>query len=70
LPEFLTLGLEEHFMTDYGDESTYTLPWDLFDEDAASAALNSARLCRSAALKVVDQVIQWRSKEDEKASQE
>jgi len=29
LPEFLTLGLEEHFMTDYGDESTYTLPWDL-----------------------------------------
>lgn len=53
-----------------GDESTYTLPWDIFNEEAASNALNSARLCRSAALKVVDQVIQWRSKEDEKASQE
>ena len=24
LPDFLVLGLEEHFMTDYGDESSYT----------------------------------------------
>lgn len=27
IPDFLTLGMEEHFMTDYGDESSYTLPW-------------------------------------------
>lgn len=30
-PEFLTLGVEEHFMTDYGDESSYALPWEIFD---------------------------------------
>ena len=29
LPEFLTLGVEEHFMTDYGDESSYALPWEI-----------------------------------------
>lgn len=69
LPEFLALGLEQHFMTDYGDESTYTLPWDLFNEEAASSALNSARLCYSASLRVIDQVIQWRSKELEKDSE-
>lgn len=63
LPDFLTLGLEEHFMTDYGDESTYTLPWELFDEESASRALTSARLCYSAAAKTVDQVFQWRSLE-------
>jgi len=27
------LGEEEHFMTDYGDESSYRLPWDIFKED-------------------------------------
>lgn len=65
LPQFLTLGLEEHFMTDYGDESSYTLPWDLFDENAASEALNSAQLCRSASLRIVDQVNQWRLSNNE-----
>lgn len=70
LPDFLTLGLEEHFMTDYGDESSYTLPWDLFDEEAGLSALNSARRCGSASLKVVDQIIQGRSKELEKNSED
>ena len=68
LPDFLTLGLEEHFMTDYGDESTYTLPWELFDEETAIMALNSARSCHSASLKIVDQVTQWRSDENEKSA--
>jgi len=38
LPDLLTLGLEEHFMTDYGDESSYVLPWDLYDEASATRA--------------------------------
>ncbi len=34
LPELLALGSAEHFLTDYGDEVSYKLPWDLFDKDA------------------------------------
>ncbi|NIW80294.1 MAG: HEPN domain-containing protein [Calditrichae bacterium] len=65
LPEFLTLGLEEHFMTDYGDESTYTLPWELFTAETADSAFYSARQCYSASAEIVNAVIQWRSKENE-----
>lgn len=28
-------GIEEHFLTDYGDEATRTDPWSLFGEDDA-----------------------------------
>ncbi len=64
LPDFLTLGLEEHFMTDYGDEATYTSPWELFDKDSANHSLISARLCHSAAVKIIDMVNQWRTKDN------
>lgn len=43
LPDLMALGAAEHFLTDYGDESTYTLPWELFTRDSASEALASAR---------------------------
>jgi HEPN domain-containing protein len=43
LPELLALGSAEHFLTDYGDEVSYKLPWDLFDKDAAADALQAAR---------------------------
>ncbi len=43
LPDLLALGLPEHFLTDYGDEETYTLPWDLFDEASALEAAEAAR---------------------------
>jgi len=43
LPEFLTLGAEEHFMTDYGDDTSYKLPWDIFTEVSADRALKAAR---------------------------
>jgi len=62
LPDFLTLGLEEHFMTDYGDEATYTLPWDLFDEKTAASALDSARSCYRNAEKIVEDIKKWRSR--------
>jgi len=38
-------GTEEHFMTDYGDETTRTDPWSLFDEEDAREALSSAERC-------------------------
>ena len=38
-------GIEEHFMTDYGDEATRTDPWSLFDEDDAREAFGMAERC-------------------------
>jgi len=44
-------GIEEHFMTDYGDESTRTDPWSLFDEEDAKEALNLAERCFDLSIK-------------------
>ena len=43
LPDLLALGSAEHFLTDYGDEVSYKLPWELFDKAAARDALQAAR---------------------------
>ena len=43
LPDLLTLGSETHFLTDYGDEANYRLPWELFTRETAEDALQSAR---------------------------
>ncbi len=43
LPDLLALGSAEHFLTDYGDEVKYKLPWELFDGEAAAEALTAAR---------------------------
>lgn len=61
LPDFITLGVEDHFMTDYGDEATYTLPWDIFTQDSAQAALSSARLCTSKSKEIIEDIEQSRS---------
>ncbi|GAB6064524.1 HEPN domain-containing protein [Deferrisoma palaeochoriense] len=53
LPDFLSLGSAEHFLTDYGDESTYTLPWELFTAESASGALEAARRCVKSARRVL-----------------
>ena len=45
-------GIEEHFMTDYGDETTLTDPWSLFDEEDAKEALSLGERCFSLAEKV------------------
>jgi len=58
LPDFRLLGAKQHFLTDYGDEETYTLPWDLFSEDSAIEAISTARKCLAAAERVVSSVIQ------------
>ncbi len=60
LPEFLTIGVEEHFMTDYGDESSYKLPWDIFDKKSAKLALNAAEACHSASEDIINRVFDLR----------
>jgi len=61
LPDLLAFGKREHFLTDYGDETTYTLPWDLFDEESAEKALATARNTFEGAKKVQTLVLHWRS---------
>jgi HEPN domain-containing protein len=61
LPNIIMLGDEEHFLTDYGDESSYRLPWDLFDEDSAISALEAARSCKPLTEKIIEEVRKWRS---------
>ena len=38
-PDLQALGPAEHVLTDFGDEATETLPWDLFTHDSAAHAL-------------------------------
>ena len=45
-------GVEEHFMTDYGDETTRTDPWSLFDENDAGEAMEMATRCYQLAEKI------------------
>jgi HEPN domain-containing protein len=61
LPDFLLLGAEEHFMTDYGDESSYKLPWDLFDQESAQSALYTARKCNAGTKEIVSEIRKYRS---------
>ncbi len=49
LPILESFGIEEHFLTDYGDETTRTDPWSLFDEEDAKEALKMAERCYSLA---------------------
>ena len=49
IPILDRFGIEEHFMTDYGDEATLTDPWSLFDESDAREALEMAERCYSLA---------------------
>lgn len=38
-------GLKEHFLTDYGDEVRLLSPWQLFDQEDAAEALETAETC-------------------------
>ena len=60
LPDLLVLGAEAHFLTDYGDEATYTLPWDLFTRQTAEDALRSARRLVQMAHTLRERVRGWR----------
>lgn len=60
LPDLITLGFDEHILTDYGDESAYALPWDIFDEESATMALHTGKKAKLAADQVVSDVAEWR----------
>ncbi|MFQ5709755.1 MAG: HEPN domain-containing protein [bacterium] len=52
LPYFDALGFEEHFKTDYGLESEYLVPWDLYGADDAKKAKLAAEQCLKVAEKI------------------
>ena len=68
LPDLLVLGAKTHFLTDYGDEASYTLPWDLFTQRTAEDALASARQLVQMARLLEEVIAVWRQ-EQHKAEQ-
>ncbi len=56
------LGFEEHIRTDYGDESQYRTPWELFDRESAAEALDLARKAQDTAKKILEQWPQKKKK--------
>ena len=49
------LGFEEHIRTDYGDESQYRTPWEIFDRESAEEALSLARRAQDIAGRIIEQ---------------
>ncbi len=49
------LGFEEHIRTDYGDESQYRTPWEIFDRESAEEALGLARRAQEIAKRIIEQ---------------
>lgn len=52
LPAWRGLGRKLHIQATYGDEDSYTPPWDLFDAQTAQAALQAAHQSVTAAQQV------------------
>ena len=65
LPDLLILGTEAHFLTDYGDEASYTLPWDLFTRQTAEDALQSAQRLVQMARTLQDLIRTWRQSQSD-----
>ncbi len=53
LPDLLALGQAEHLLTDYGDEASYRLPWEIFTAESAEEALGCARKAAAGAREAV-----------------
>jgi HEPN domain-containing protein len=64
LPDLLVLGTETHFLTDYGDEANYRLPWDLFTQQTAEDALQSAQRLVRIAQELRGAIEAWRQEQD------
>ncbi len=43
IPQFKALGFEEHFMTDYGDESARISPWEIVPRRFSSRSSGSCK---------------------------
>jgi HEPN domain-containing protein len=63
LPDLLALGSTEYFLTDYGDEAMYTLPWDLFTHESAEEALAAARRSLQFAREAIRAIEAWRKEQ-------
>jgi HEPN domain-containing protein len=57
LPALRDLGRKLHIQATYGDEDSYTPPWDLFDVEKAEAALQAARQSVRAAQQVYQLIL-------------
>ena len=68
LPDLLVLGTETHFLTDYGDEANYTLPWDLFTQQSAVDALQSARRLVQMTYALQEMITIWRQEQSSDAT--
>ncbi|MBT9164580.1 MAG: hypothetical protein DDT22_00431 [candidate division WS2 bacterium] len=49
------LGLKEHILTDYGDELTYKVPWEIYREEHAKRAMEIATDAVRIAEKFIEQ---------------
>jgi hypothetical protein len=65
LPDLLALGSAEHFMTDYGDEATHTLPWELFTRESAAEALAAAQRSVELAQKALRAIESWHEEQSQ-----
>ena len=65
LPDLLALGTAEHFLTDYGDEATYTLPWDLFTKESAEEALTAAQRSLQIVETTVGTIKSWQDEQND-----
>ena len=45
--------------------SSYVLPWDMFDEESAKSALDTAQCCKSGSEDIIARNRQWRSGKNE-----
>jgi hypothetical protein len=59
----ITLGFDQQVLTDYGDESSYALPWDIFDKESADMALRTANQASRLAQQLVSDVSKWREEQ-------
>lgn len=50
-------------LTDYGDEASFTLPWDLFTQQTAEDALQAARRSLQSANALQNLVAAWRKEQ-------
>jgi HEPN domain-containing protein len=57
LPALRDLGRKLHIQAIYGDEDSYTPPWDLFDAEKGEAALQAARQSVAAAQQVYQLIL-------------
>lgn len=65
LPALTALGWEVHIRATYGDETTFTPPWELYDQTEAEGALDAARQAIAVAHQVLEVMFRPPEEEDQ-----